>query len=373
MLIGISGIAGSGKDSAANFLVELGFCKISFADPIKRIAQDIFDFSEQQLWGASQYRNEPDKRYLRSVTITKGRAVGPSMLGPEPANYDYLAPRLVLQKIGTEVGRECYPNVWIEYGLKAAKKILECPQDLIYDKTRGVLPSKTKDIIKGVVIPDCRFLNEIDAIHNLDGLVIRITRPYSGLKGTTHPSEVEQLSIPDDKFDHIIVNDGSLDDLKEKVIVLFNKLMKIPEAPEEDQLRFDWENSNSLANKGSIALDFDGVINSYESGFVAIDNIPDPPVPGAFKFIKKLLRKGFKVYIYSTRNGDPKGKEAILSWMKKYGMKKKVLSQIELAEGKPIAKLYIDDRAWQFTGTWPSIDELENFKPWHGGKSSSQK
>ena len=49
---------------------------------------------------------------------------------------------------------------------------------------------------------------------------------------------------------------------------------------------------------GSVAIDFDGVINSYKSGFVAIDDIPDPPVEGAFEFIDKLLEAGFKVYIF---------------------------------------------------------------------------
>ncbi|KKN60313.1 hypothetical protein LCGC14_0533630 [marine sediment metagenome] len=126
-------------------------------------------------------------------------------------------------------------------------------------------------------------------------------------------------------------------------------------------------------NQGDIALDFDGVINSYKSGFVAIDNIPDPPVEGAFEFIDKLLGVGFRVHIFSTRNGDPKGLQAINDWLLEHGMPQDTLDELVLDTGKPIAKVYIDDRAWEFRGVWPDVTELVSFKPWHGGRSSSQK
>jgi hypothetical protein len=125
--------------------------------------------------------------------------------------------------------------------------------------------------------------------------------------------------------------------------------------------------------QGSVAIDFDGVINSYKSGFVAIDDIPDPPVPGAFEFIDKLLEANFKVFIFSTRNGDPRGLRAIKEWLLEHGMPQATLDELELATGKPIAKVYIDDRAWEFNGIWPDVTEIASFKPWHGGKSSSQK
>ena len=126
-------------------------------------------------------------------------------------------------------------------------------------------------------------------------------------------------------------------------------------------------------SKGSVAIDFDGVINSYKSGFVAIDNIPDPPVPGVFDRIYEYLDHGFKVYIFSTRNGETAGRMAIIKWLDQYGFKPERLKELQIVEGKPIAKLYIDDRGYQFTGELPSVEYIENFKPWHGGKSSSQK
>jgi HNH endonuclease len=67
-LIGICGVAGAGKDTAADVLVrEFGFVKVALADPIKRMTRDAFDFSEAQLWGPSDKRNEPDHRYYRGI------------------------------------------------------------------------------------------------------------------------------------------------------------------------------------------------------------------------------------------------------------------------------------------------------------------
>jgi len=66
MIIGLLGQAGSGKDTVADFLVrDHSFVKVALADPLKRICRDVFDFTDEQLWGPSEKRNAPDKRYPR--------------------------------------------------------------------------------------------------------------------------------------------------------------------------------------------------------------------------------------------------------------------------------------------------------------------
>ena len=48
MILGISGLAGSGKDTVADILVKHQQCvKVSFADPLKRICRDVFDFTDE--------------------------------------------------------------------------------------------------------------------------------------------------------------------------------------------------------------------------------------------------------------------------------------------------------------------------------------
>jgi hypothetical protein len=56
-----------------------------------------------------------------------------------------------------------------------------------------------------VVVPDCRFYNEIDAIRQVGGAVIRLRRKTAAdalkVGVHNHASEKEQQSIPDGAFD----------------------------------------------------------------------------------------------------------------------------------------------------------------------------
>ena len=79
------------------------------------------------------------------------------------------------------------------------------------------------------------------------------------------------------------------------------------------------------------------------------------------------------MYIFSTRNKEEAGRECIENWLENHGLEEQYRNVIELPKSKPIAKIYIDDRAWEFRGKFPDIKEIDCFVPWHGGKSSSQK
>lgn len=114
-----------------------------------------------------------------------------------------------------------------------------------------------------------------------------------------------------------------------------------------------------------IAIDFDGVINSYSSGFVSIDNIPDPPVPGSIDFLRRLHMEDFKIVIFSTRCSSSFGISAIIEYLRKHGLEENILNNIKLSPNKPRAKLYIDDHGYQFSGTFPSIEYIRKFKPWY--------
>lgn len=231
VIIGISGLACSGKDTTANFFVEdFGFVSISFADPIKRACADIFDWDEETLWGPSENRNKPDMRYLMEPSNAFG------------AEEDvYLTPRYALQRFGTEFGRHCYQDIWVEYGIRIAKKITT-GRGVRYSKSKGVyIYDMAPSPVSGVVFPDCRFKNEIRLIKEADGVLIRIKRFGAGLEGdyAAHPSEAEQMSIPDSEFDFIIDNDGTIDDLRQKVRGVAEEMHLVPSKPE--QLELPWK------------------------------------------------------------------------------------------------------------------------------------
>ena len=116
----------------------------------------------------------------------------------------YLTPREALQRLGTEWGRACYPDVWAEAGVRRAKELLHPPR---YDAVcfGGEQPQPAPLVL----LTDCRFENESAAIRREGGRIVRITRPGAG--GDTHASETEQATI---KADWTIDNSGTLDDLR---------------------------------------------------------------------------------------------------------------------------------------------------------------
>ena len=242
MIIGISGLAGSGKDTAADFLVrDHGFVKVSLGDLLKRIARDVFGFSIEQLWGPSQSRNAPDERYPRPHGFFRvnrcaccgfnfsAKAWGSPIAFQEESRKHpcYLTPRFALQQLGTEWGRTCYPNTWIDYALNVAKKLND-EGGYNYDKIHGLSADwrPGDDNWKtSVVIPDIRFKNEVDALKTAGAKLIRIVRPNAGLGGAAgaHVSETEQSGIPDSVFDGVIVNSGTLAELEEMVVNFVQK------------------------------------------------------------------------------------------------------------------------------------------------------
>lgn len=56
-----------------------------------------------------------------------------------------------------------------------------------------------------------------------------------------------------------------------------------------------------MAYKKIVAFDFVGVINSYKSGWVAADIIPDEPVPGIKEEIQRIRQAGYQVVMTSSR------------------------------------------------------------------------
>ncbi len=125
-------------------------------------------------------------------------------------------------------------------------------------------------------------------------------------------------------------------------------------------------------SKPILCLDFDGVIHSYTSPWQGATVIPDPPVPGALEFMRAALEH-FRVAIYSSRSGQPGGIDAMRSWLYRAAAGPLIedlqdarwTKKIEWPEHKPAAFLTIDDRALTFTGAWPNLVELLDFKPWN--------
>lgn len=220
----VVGQAGTGKDTAADYLTELtNGKKIALADPIKEFARAMFGFTNGQLYGPSKRRNEaiPNITHKQDIwRLIGGRNdlrnwVGKHFgLGIHIDVVDWftefirheetVTARHVLQTLGTECGRKNAPNRWIDYALKRSNTLL--------------------DECGSVVISDGRFRNEVLRVKAAGGIIIKVDGETN--LTTNHQSEVEVATIPQFWYDVVIENNKAdgLEALREKVEAVVNGL-----------------------------------------------------------------------------------------------------------------------------------------------------
>ena len=122
-----------------------------------------------------------------------------------------LTPRLLLQLLGTECGREIiHPNIWVNALMSEYK---ESPQNIL--KGEGY---QLGDVYPNWIITDTRFPNEIEAVKKRGGITIRVNRP--DLEQSNHPSET---SLDSATFDFIINNDKDIEHLINEVRKILKK------------------------------------------------------------------------------------------------------------------------------------------------------
>lgn len=176
-LIAIAGHKGAGKDTAAGVLTMQGYQNAKFAAPMKAMLATLL-----------MARGVPQPEIYAMLEGDLKEKPHPKLNGRTP--------RHALQTIGTEWGRNLMAQTfWI---------------DAFGDMVRASLGDAT---VPGLVVTDCRFHNEVAAIHDLGGIVIRVDRP--GLVvDLNHQSEAE---IPHLAVDHIVPNVGTISDLRQTV------------------------------------------------------------------------------------------------------------------------------------------------------------
>lgn len=173
-LIGITGPAGSGKDTVRNILQQHhGFAAMAFADPIRHMLFSLLNIS------GIEARHMLD-RELKEQPIP---GIG--------ASYRHLA-----QTLGTEWGRGVAPDLWIR-------------------TARARLQTFAKAGIKHVVISDVRFINEAEFVRSEGGVIWRIERPQA-TPVRAHVSEDEMARIAHDLV--IDNHSDSLVTLKKQVL-----------------------------------------------------------------------------------------------------------------------------------------------------------
>ena len=208
-IIGICGFMGSGKDTIADYLVNVhGFKRESFANSLKDAVATTFNWDREMLEGRSKqsrlWREQVDAWWAKRLDMPN------------------LTPRWVLQYFGTEVVRNGFhDDMWIA-------------------SLENRLAQSTDDI----VITDCRFPNELKAIRAAGGQCVRVKRgpepqwyefavqynkgPKRNMTWALSRGQLEDQQIhPSEyswvgqEFDCIFENDDTLDSLYTKVETFF--------------------------------------------------------------------------------------------------------------------------------------------------------
>jgi hypothetical protein len=204
MIIGVCGFIGSGKDTVADYLVNLHhFRRESFANTLKDAVAAVFGWDRTMLEGrtkqAREWREQQDNWWTNRLGIV-------------------ITPRWVLQNWGTEVCRNGFhDDIWI-----------------------ASLENKLRNSTDDVVISDCRFPNEIRAIKQAGGIVVRVVRgaepewydaavsrnrgPDGNSTWSLSGRKLEQLGVHASEtswvgtnFDVVLDNNSTLDDLYQQV------------------------------------------------------------------------------------------------------------------------------------------------------------
>jgi hypothetical protein len=119
--------------------------------------------------------------------------------------------REFLQKLGTEAMREgLHTNVWVN-ALFADYKELSVLRD---DQGIKIFDEKGNHQFNypNWIITDMRFPNEMEAVVEKGGITIKVVR-----SGTTVGTHASETALDDAYFDHVISNNGTFEDLIEKV------------------------------------------------------------------------------------------------------------------------------------------------------------
>ena len=265
-LIGISGQIGSGKDLVGDMIQYITYCKCYNDDADDDISFEGFNNNVLKIWEIKKFADKlkdcicvllgcsremlEDRNYKETELgeewwyyIAKDDKSPSGLITlDEYSNLNEnqrnwlklvkLTPRLILQLLGTECGRKIiHPNIWVNSLMSEYNTItMSYHNDILIgrpDECRGKIcyyPGyNEKEVFPNWIITDVRFPNEAKAIKAKGGIIIKINRTNNTIETSGIQKHESEIALDNYKFDDIIENDGTLEDLFYKVHEIIKK------------------------------------------------------------------------------------------------------------------------------------------------------
>lgn len=209
MILSLSGKSLAGKDTTADVLVDrFGFKKLSWADPLKEMCSEVFDIPIRYFYDTDlKDKKEGFVCCVNSGSVSKlvsflrreGYTVGNKLRNSLEVMLGgslFETPRQLMTIMGTDICRRFVDDdIWINITMKRAK-----------------------EHIGSLVIPDSRFINEIDAVVDIGGRSAIVCRPDTlNTNAEGHKSE----DVPAYNYDFEFINNCMLGAFQEEVALWY--------------------------------------------------------------------------------------------------------------------------------------------------------
>lgn len=237
MIIGINGKIGSGKDTVGSIIQYL-------------TAKDFGPECIKRIRGGLSIEGHHDSTFKIKKFAGKLKTIGSLLTGipvekfedqefkktflskewNSPYNIPFSGPDFVkhdgemtvrefLQKLGTEAMRDgLHTNVWVNALFADYYPVIKEGgfQRILKDPSGIPYGCENEAEFPNWIITDMRFPNEMEAVELRKGITIRVVRD-NGTRAIDINPHASETALDDAKFDYEIINDGTIEDLVEKV------------------------------------------------------------------------------------------------------------------------------------------------------------
>jgi len=231
MIISISGKSGSGKDTVGKIIQDLtkeDWQIKKYSDKLKDIVCILIGCTREQLEDQEFKETPLGKEWTKwGIVRPNGKRVIDIQSSYEKAferkktvwqdgstiKEIQLTPRMILQLIGTEGGRDLiHPDIWVN----------ALYSEYVSEGERlGFTKYDARDIKEGFakkpnwIITDSRFPNDVKRTREMGGVLVRVNRAECEGRKNEHFSETALDNF--DEWDHVIENNGTIKELIEQV------------------------------------------------------------------------------------------------------------------------------------------------------------